>query len=185
MIYIYLDWSVHMKRFLCLLLLLALALSLGACGREDTTEEENKPVTIVTTVFPAYDFARQIAGERAAVCLLVPPGAEAHSFEPTARDILRIQSCTLFFRNGGESEAWVEELLEDRDVETLAMLLAEMKKMISDPNCKKLRPPEKITHEILQHRIPFHSIMEGLQRQTGASLCADAHFALMVNLPIH
>ena len=122
MIYIYLDWSVHMKRFLCLLLLLTLALSLGACGREDTTEEENKPVTIVTTVFPAYDFARQIAGERAAVCLLVPPGAEAHSFEPTARDILRIQSCTLFFRNGGESEAWVEELLEDRDVETLAML---------------------------------------------------------------
>ena len=111
-----------MKRLLCILLLLALALSLAACGAEETTENEERDLVIVTTVFPAYDFARRIAGERASVLLLVPPGAESHSFEPTAKDILRIQSCTLFFCNGGESEAWVEELLEDQELETLVML---------------------------------------------------------------
>ena len=111
-----------MKRMLCALLLLALALSLAACRAEDTTENGQREIEIVTTVFPAYDFARQIAGERASVLLLVPPGAESHSFEPTAKDLLRIQSCTLFFCNGGESEAWVEELLEDQELETLVML---------------------------------------------------------------
>ena len=111
-----------MKRMLCLLLMLALALSIAACGGTEPTENEEREIVIVTTVFPAYDFARQIAGDRASVLLLVPPGAESHSFEPTAKDILRIQSCTLLVCNGGESEAWVEELLADQDLETLVML---------------------------------------------------------------
>lgn len=111
-----------MKRLFCILLLLALALSLGACGAEPAAPEEEAALTIVTTVFPAWDFARQIAGERARVILLVPPGAEAHSFEPTAREILQIRECSLFFCNGGESEAWVEELLADQELEMLSML---------------------------------------------------------------
>ena len=88
-----------------------MCLSFPACAAEPELPQDGKPV-IVTTLFPAYDFARQIAGERATVILLVPPGAEAHSFEPTAKDMIRIQESTLFFCNGGESEAWVEELLE-------------------------------------------------------------------------
>ena len=61
--------------------------------------------------------------ERVTVTLLVPPGTESHSFEPTARDMLRIQSCDLFFCNGGESEAWVEELLDSgHKINSLVML---------------------------------------------------------------
>ena len=111
-----------MKRVLAALLLLALALSLGACGSGEQAKEKDGRLRILTTVFPAYDFAREIAGERADVQLLLPPGAESHSFEPTARDMIRIQECDLFFCNGGESEAWVEELLADAPVETLVML---------------------------------------------------------------
>ncbi len=77
-----------MKRLLSILLMLVLLLSLWGCGAEP--EEPQSGLRIVTTVFPAYDFARQIAGERAAVTLLLPPGAEAHSFEPTAKDMARI-----------------------------------------------------------------------------------------------
>ena len=111
-----------MKKILCIIILSALLLGLAACGEaEPALLRDGKPV-IVTTLFPAYDFARQIAGERAEVILLVPPGAEAHSFEPTARDMIRIQESSLFFCNGGESEAWVEELLEDQQIETLRML---------------------------------------------------------------
>ena len=78
----------------------------------------------MTTVFPACDFAAEIAGERASVTLLVPPGAEAHSFEPTPRDLLLIRECDLFLCNGGESEAWVETLLAggEGELNTLVML---------------------------------------------------------------
>ena len=111
-----------MKKTIAAVLLLFLVLSLAACGQSETVREAAAPVSIVTTVFPAYDFARQIAGERAEVSLLVPPGAEAHSFEPTARDMIRVQECSLFFCNGGESETWVDDLLAEQPVETLRML---------------------------------------------------------------
>ena len=78
-----------MKKALSFLLILCLAAGLSACA-EAPAEAQPEGLSIVTTLFPAYDFARVIAGDRAEVTLLVPPGAEAHSFEPTARDILRI-----------------------------------------------------------------------------------------------
>ena len=112
-----------MKRLFVLLLILALALPLCACGAR-AEEAESGRLSIVTTVFPAYDFARQVAGEQADVTLLVPPGAEVHSFEPTAQDMRRIQSCDLLICNGGESEAWLETLLagQEKEIPTLVML---------------------------------------------------------------
>ena len=113
-----------MRKVLFTIILLSLLL-LCACGgtRAAAPAPESGGLQIVTTVFPAYDFARQIGGDRVAVTLLVPPGAESHSFEPTAKDMLRVQDCDLFFFNGGESEAWVETLLESgAAVRTLAML---------------------------------------------------------------
>ena len=110
-----------MKKLLLILLCLLLLLGLGGCGAQP--EAETGGLSIVTTVFPAYDFARQIAGDRAQVSLLLPPGAESHSFEPTAKDMVRVQSADLFFCNGGESEAWAEELLKSGDgIRSLSMM---------------------------------------------------------------
>ena len=110
-----------MKRILIIFLALSLALALCGCG--GSAEPEEKGLQIVTTVFPAYDFARQIGGGRVQVTLLLPPGAESHSFEPTAKDMVRIQAADLFFCNGGESAAWAEELLESgENIRSLAML---------------------------------------------------------------
>ncbi len=111
-----------MRKCIYIVLMLALLLSLCACGKAPA-ETESEGLQIVTTVFPAYDFARQIAGERAQVSLLVPPGAEIHSFEPTARDMIRVQNAALFVYNGGESEAWVEDLLQSgEEIRALSML---------------------------------------------------------------
>ena len=111
-----------MRKCIYIVLTLALLLSLCACGKAPA-ETESEGLQIVTTVFPAYDFARQIAGERAQVSLLVPPGAEIHSFEPTARDMIRVQNAALFVYNGGESEAWVEDLLQSgEEIRALSML---------------------------------------------------------------
>lgn len=111
------------KKSLCIFITLALLLSLCGCGAAPAQRGTGE-LSIVTTVFPACDFAARIAGERASVTLIVPPGAEAHSFEPTPRDLLLIRDCDLFICTGGESEAWVEELLEggEREKETLVML---------------------------------------------------------------
>lgn len=108
------------SRILISFLVLA-AIFLTACGQAQ--EAPGDGLHIVTTVFPAYDFARQIAGERADVMLLLPPGAEVHSFEPTAKDMVRIQTADLFFCTGGESEAWAEQLLSSgENIRSLAML---------------------------------------------------------------
>lgn len=96
-----------MKRIfpaLCALLLLT------ACGPELPPEDSERP-QIVAAVFPAYDFARSAAGELADVTLLLPPGAESHSYEPTPADILRVRGCDLFIYLGGESDAWVDTIL--------------------------------------------------------------------------
>ena len=96
-----------MKRIfpaLCALLLLT------ACG-PDLLPEHSERLQIVAAVFPAYDFARAAAGELADVTLLLPPGVESHSYEPTPADILRVQRCDLFLYLGGESDAWVDTIL--------------------------------------------------------------------------
>lgn len=105
-----------MKRLFTVLLILLLLLPLSGC-KGGCYESGSGELSIVTTVFPAFDFAREIAGEQASVCLLVPPGSESHSFEPTAQDILRIQNCDLLICNGGESEVWLEDMLEGMEAE--------------------------------------------------------------------
>ena len=107
------------RRILSALLALGLLLSLAACGvrggEADAEGQSNSGLTIVTTLFPAYDFARELCSGRCEIVLLVPPGAETHSYEPTPQDLLRIQSCDLLICNGGESEAWLDTLLDGAD----------------------------------------------------------------------
>lgn len=112
-----------MKRLFTVLLILSLTLPLSGC-KGGCYESGSGELSIVTTVFPAFDFAREIAGDRASICLLVPPGSESHSFEPTAQDILRIQNCDLLICNGGESEVWLEDMLEglEGDIPRVVML---------------------------------------------------------------
>ena len=78
----------------------------------DDSSEASHKISVVATVFPYYDFARAIGGEYLDVTLLLPPGRDSHSFEPTAQDLLALQSADIFLYNGGEMETWVEEVLE-------------------------------------------------------------------------
>lgn len=99
-------------------LLLAVLLLTGCAGGAETESEvgqssgeELEGLRIVSTVFPGYDFARAAAGDLAEVTLLLPPGMESHSYEPTPADILAVQECDLFICLGGESDAWVDTIL--------------------------------------------------------------------------
>lgn len=101
--------------------LFAITIFLSGCSSSDKVSDDK--LQIVTTIFPAYDFARQVFGDTAEVTLLLKPGMESHSFDPSARDIVKIENCDLFIYNGGESDVWVDNILKSTEnVNALRMM---------------------------------------------------------------
>lgn len=98
------------------LILLSLFMILTACASKPVppTPPSGK-ISVIATLFPQYDFARQIAGEYADVTLLLPPGAESHSFEPSPNDMIRISQSQLFLYTGDAMEPWVPKMLAGFD----------------------------------------------------------------------
>lgn len=127
-----------MKRLAALLLLCVL---LTGCGPA-VPEPAPGRLQIVAAVFPAYDFARAAVGDLADVSLLLPPGAESHSYEPTPADILRVQNCDLFIYLGGESDAWVDTILSAVEPKGQALRLTD---------CVELLEEEDHDHHDHQH----------------------------------
>ena len=95
---------------LCLFLMLLGAASLS-CSKKDGKPESQR-LRVVTTLFPLYDFTRQIGGEKIDVHLLLPPGMEPHSFEPKPDDIMRINRAELFVYTNSYMEPWAANLLK-------------------------------------------------------------------------
>lgn len=112
-----------MKRVFSLLLFLTILSGIfSACGNAEYPEE-NKDISVVTTIFPYYDFTREIAGDKADITMLISAGTESHDYEPTPQDIIRINNADLFIYNGGESDEWVHTILDsiDEKVKVLCM----------------------------------------------------------------
>jgi zinc transport system substrate-binding protein len=79
--------------------------------KQSTLPADPGKLQVVTTLFPLYDFSRQIAGDKAQITLLLPPGVEAHSFEPRPQDIITINKADVFIYTGPFMEAWVGDIL--------------------------------------------------------------------------
>ena len=110
-----------MKKLLALTLALSCLLSLLL---PVTGWAEQKSLKIVTTIFPIYDWVREIAGEdtSAEITMLMDSGVDLHNFQPTAQDILTIAQCDLFIFVGGESDAWTEDVLKTAQNESLTAI---------------------------------------------------------------
>lgn len=108
-----------MKKLLLCLLVLALLLPLAACGEQ---KSDSGKLQIVASAFPEYDLTRAVAGDRAEVSLLLKPGTEAHSYEPTPQDILSLHAAALFVYGGGESDVWADRLLDGGELGSLQTL---------------------------------------------------------------
>ena len=100
-----------LKYFLILIILVS-CVFVYACGKQDSLSSTEAKVKIVTSLFPTYDFARQIGQQKVEVTLLLPPGVEAHSFEPTPADMKRISNADIFIFTGRVMEPWVDDLLK-------------------------------------------------------------------------
>lgn len=113
-----------MKKICTFVICIALiAVSLVGCaGNDQTQPTSGGKLSIVTTIFPPYDFARAVAGDLADVTMLIDPGAEVHSYDPAPDDMIAIQNCDVFIYIGGENEAWVDTVLGSIDTSNKTIL---------------------------------------------------------------
>ena len=107
------------KVIICILCLMLLC---GCSGVKTDVTQNRKKITVVATIFPLYDFARAIGGDLINLKMLIRPGTEVHSFEPLPSDMTAVYDSDLFLYIGGESDTWVDTLLADSYVKSLALI---------------------------------------------------------------
>ena len=103
------------KRIVILLCICFLFGMLPGCNSTPNANSDGK-LHIVTTIFPEYDWVREILGEKQAdadITMLLDSGVDLHSYQPTASDIIKISTCDLFIYTGGESDKWVDDALAE------------------------------------------------------------------------
>ncbi len=126
-----------MKKKLAITVFMVLVIcTLAACGTKNTTasvagatdKDAASKMSIVTTIFPEYDWVKAILGDeadRADITMLLDNGVDLHSYQPTAEDILKISTCDVFIYVGGESDEWVEDALKEavnKDMKVINLL---------------------------------------------------------------
>ena len=105
-----------MKKILTLITcLLVFAGVFTGCGSSSASGSGSKKLSIVTTIFPEYDWVRNIVGDREKdvdLTMLIDNGVDLHSYQPSTDDIVKISKCDIFIYVGGESDEWVEDTLK-------------------------------------------------------------------------
>ena len=104
-----------MKKIISIIVaVMVMAGSLSACSNKTDTNTDSKKIQIVTTIFPEYDWVKNITGDKAEqieLTLLTDTGVDLHSYQPSISDILKISTCDMFIYVGGESDKWVDDAL--------------------------------------------------------------------------
>ena len=141
---------------LSVLSVLCLAVFCGGCaGAISGTDQETKDgpgqdnrLRVVTTIFPPYDFVREIAVDRADLKMLLKPGEESHSYEPTPQDIIAIQDCDIFIYTGGENDVWVEDILSSMpDNDRLTLRLTDCVETVEEEHVEGMKESGGHEHE--------------------------------------
>ncbi len=97
--------------FLIVLILIFSAIVAIIINLEDLGSTKSEKIEVIATLFPQYDFAKQIGGDKVNVTLLLPPGTESHTYEPTPQDMVNVNNSNLFIYTGDEMEPWANNLI--------------------------------------------------------------------------
>lgn len=118
-------------------------------GFAQLTQAKSQRIKIVTTVFPLMEFAKAVCGEKGEVYLLLPPGAEVHTWRPRPSDIVRLSSADLFIYIGANLEPWVHDLLES--VKRSGLHILEASQNLPDHESSELPSHRDEPHESGKH----------------------------------
>ncbi len=167
-----------MKRILSLILACTASLGmLTGCGSTPLTEKDSGKLKVVTTIFPEYDWVRQILGDKADdadITMLLDNGVDLHSYQPTADDIVKIADCDLFLYVGGESDGWVDDALagaanKDRKVINLLDVLgAQVKEEETVEGMETEEEDAKAAAEM-------YALIDRLNREDGITIIMISH----------
>ncbi|HOV14845.1 MAG TPA: zinc ABC transporter substrate-binding protein [Spirochaetota bacterium] len=116
-----------------------LLISIFGCKKQST---DDKKINIITTIFPLYDFVKEVGKDKVDVSILLPPGSEAHSFEPTPKDIIKINESAMFVYIGESMEPWARKIVDSIRNKNLTILETE----------KVIEVIEESEHEEEHHR---------------------------------
>lgn len=144
-----------MKKLFGVLLLIS-CLSVTACqDRKQPSATANTgtngKLTVVTTLFPLYDFARSIGGDKAEVTLLLPPGVEAHAFEPRPEDAMKTAKAGLFIYTNKQMEPWAEKFISGLGVKNLVVVDASKGVTLQPARSHQHEKAEEPDHEHHHH----------------------------------
>ena len=103
------QWRILVSLSIALVAIMLLA-GCGGSKTKDAAQGNNPQIKVIATVYPVYEFVKQVGGDKVDVVMLIPPGAEPHDWEPTAKDITRIKDASIFAYHGSGFEP-VEKLL--------------------------------------------------------------------------
>ena len=123
------SWSSHVFGTRLAAAFLGVSLILSGCaqaggnqGAFDASSEQSGKLKVAVTLFPYYDFVRQIAGDQVDLQMVIPAGMDSHSFEPTPADIRTIQHADVLISNGGTMEHWLDETLAALDTTNMTIV---------------------------------------------------------------
>ena len=134
-----------MKRIVCLLM--ALMLILSGCGTEQSANSDKK--SVVVTIFPLYDWIREIVGDsdNIELTLLMNKGVDLHNYQASASDIIKITDSNLFIYNGGESDAWIEDILKENKNLNAFNVMESIEELLKQEEEKEGMQEEEHEHE--------------------------------------
>ena len=121
-----------LMRTVAAVLLLAFLLCAVSCSDNSVTSE--KSLSVVTTVFPPYDFARQISEGVSGIdiTMLLPPGSESHDYEPSVGDIAKIGEADLIITVGGETDEWIDGIIKSSESKARVLRLTDMVELLEE-----------------------------------------------------
>lgn len=138
------------RKALALLLGFVLLCGAFACGAPKDRQTDERP-SVVVTIFPQYDFIRAIANDAVRLTMLVKPGSEVHGFDPTFSEVQEILSSDLFVYVGGESDKWVEDVLEKTDAPVNALSLLSMVDTLDEERAESMQGEAEDEPEADEH----------------------------------
>ena len=140
-----------MRLFAIILAVLSL---LTSCSR---TSGEDTGFTIVAADFPSYDAARAVLGGTEGLSMLLPPGMESHSYDPTPRDMVRLSECDLAVYTGGPSDEWVRTILSSLEDPPASFALTDQVELLSEERREGMETEEHVhEHDHTAHDLDEH-----------------------------